>query len=104
LSTFGSRLKKIRIILQLNQQQLADKLGIKYQSISKVENDINGLSIESLTNLLREYDVNLNWLIDNKGEMFNSYKKVPKDDFDNKVEEKVTKILDKYGLTDIITK
>lgn len=66
----GKRLKEIRLSLRLNQQQLADKLGIKYQSVGKAEKNINKLSNESLSHLINKCNVNLNYLVAGIGEMF----------------------------------
>jgi transcriptional regulator with XRE-family HTH domain len=70
LLSLGKRLKQIRESLKLSQQQFAEKLSIKSQSVYKVEKDLNGLSNETLINLIKNYNVNINWLLTGEGEMF----------------------------------
>jgi transcriptional regulator with XRE-family HTH domain len=100
MTTSGERIKEIRWILKLNQQQMADKLGLTQSAISAVEKNLNGLSNDNLVKLLTEYNINLNWLLGGEGEMFNSSEK--EENLDKKVEQKVAEALSKYGLTDII--
>lgn len=68
--SLGKRLKQIRESLKLSQQQFAEKLSIKSQSVYKVEKDLNGLSNETLINLIKNYNVNVNWLLTGDGQMF----------------------------------
>ena len=91
MSKQGERLKKIRFVLKLTQQQLADKLGVKSQAVSKVEKNLNGLRNESLIILFKKYNVNLNWLITGQGEMFNSHEK--DSDLDKKIEQKIAEAM-----------
>jgi transcriptional regulator with XRE-family HTH domain len=70
MTTQGFRLKKIRQNLNVTQQDLADKLGLKIQSISKVENNNGYFSSEVLSKLLVEFNVNLNYLIGGIEPMF----------------------------------
>ena len=70
MTTQGERLKDIRIALKLNQQQLAERLGIKGQSISSAEKDISKLSNDNLSKLHKDLNVNLNWLFSGNGNMF----------------------------------
>ncbi len=73
----GERLKKIRENLGITQEQLANKLGIKKQSISKAEKNINRLSNESLCHLLSDFNIDINYLLSGEGEMFISNKILP---------------------------
>ena len=78
MTTQGKRLKKLRDLLGFDtQQQLADAMGIeKSQTISRIENDKNGFSDKNLLKLIdlcKEHELgelNLNWLLMGKGEMF----------------------------------
>lgn len=70
MTTQGERLKQIREELRLSQQEIADKLDVKYQSISKAEKNINKLSNESLAHLLIEFNVNINYVLAGIGEPF----------------------------------
>jgi len=66
----NERLKKIRIELKLNQQQLADQLGVTQAAISATEKGKNNLTSETLYILLTKYNINLNYLIAGIGTMF----------------------------------
>lgn len=102
MTTQGERLKDLRLVLKLNQQQMASKLGITQSAISAVEKGISGsLSGENLTKLLIEYNVNANWLLAGKGEMFNSQEN-KNNEIDKRIELKVNELLNQYGLTDNI--
>lgn len=68
--TQGERLKQIREELRLSQAKLGNSLGISAPSIGKAEKGINRLSNESLTKLLENHNVNINYLLSGEGEMF----------------------------------
>lgn len=95
----GFRLKQIRQNLNLSQESFGKELGFSRQYLSNIENNRDTLNNEKLVKLVKMYNVNLNWLLTGRGEMFNSPEK-KETDFDKKVEQKVTEVLNKYGLTD----
>jgi transcriptional regulator with XRE-family HTH domain len=66
----GIFLKEIRKKLSLSQQEMAEKLGITKQSISKIETGTNDLSKNLISNLVSCYNVNPNYLLTGKGEIF----------------------------------
>lgn len=68
--TESERIKKIRETLNLTQQQLAEKFGVKPAFISNVENNRKSLSKKHLRTLLVDYNVNINYILSGKGEMF----------------------------------
>ena len=70
MSTQGERLKKIRQALNMSQQEFGDKLEDSKQYFSNLENDRNTLSNEKLVSLLVDFNVNLNYLLGNVGELF----------------------------------
>ena len=93
MSTQGKRLKNIRCSLNLTQEQLGAALGISKQFYSNIETDRTLLNNEKLVLLLRDYNVNLNYLLAGIMPMFlnkNSYN----DDF----EQKVRRVLINEGL------
>lgn len=71
MTTMGVRLKKIREALHLKQSELGAVFDCSYAFISAVENDKSKLSVENLIKLLVKYDVNINYVLAGKGEMFN---------------------------------
>ena len=64
------RIKKIRKELDLTQQEFADKIGIKRNSVAKYETGENAPSAASISLICREFNVNEEWLRTGKGEMF----------------------------------
>ncbi len=63
MTTFGNRLKTVRKILGLSQEDLADKLNLTRSSISKCEKDKSFVSEQTLKILAQQYKVNLNYLL-----------------------------------------
>lgn len=64
------RIKNLRRTLNLTQQEFADKIGVKRNTIGQYEIGRNK-PIDSIINLIcREFNVNEEWLRTGKGEMF----------------------------------
>lgn len=64
------RLKKLRKTLDLTQQEFADRIGIKRNTLSTYESGRN-IPIDAVIALIcREFNVNEHWLRDGTGEMF----------------------------------
>ena len=70
MTTQGKRLKKIRLALGLSGEDFGKKIGVSKQYISNLEADRNILNNEKLVSLLVDFNVNLNYLIAGKGEIF----------------------------------
>jgi len=70
MQKFGIRLKKIRCALNLSQEALGDKLNMSRAAIAAAEAGKNGFSQDTLYKLSKIFNVNLNYLICDKGEMF----------------------------------
>lgn len=102
MPTQGKRLKNIREKLKLNQTEFADKLNIKSQSVWKAEKNINKLSNDNLFNLVSQFNINLNYLISGKGEMFINETIQPSEELRAMFQEELTNLLCKYGLIDKI--
>lgn len=60
---FASRIKNLRLSKGLNQVQLAEKLGVKKQSISNWENDNIMPSIEMLVRIADFFEVSTDYLL-----------------------------------------
>lgn len=65
-----NRFKEFRKTLKLNQEELANKLEIPYQTISKYERGENKPSADVLTKLGEKCNLNIDWLLTGRGEMF----------------------------------
>lgn len=69
----GERIKELRTVLGLTQQQLADSLGIKRNTIAKYETG-RGDPIDAVVSLIcKTYNVNEKWLRTGEGPMFLDY-------------------------------
>lgn len=66
----NERLKKLRKTLDLTQQEFADKIGSKRNTIAKYETDTNVPSAAVISLICREFNVNENWLRTGEGDMF----------------------------------
>lgn len=66
--TLGERIKKVRRSLDLTQQEFADRIGMKRNSIAQVEMGRN-TSEQTIFSICREFNVNEEWLRTGKGEM-----------------------------------
>lgn len=64
------RLKKLRKALDLTQQEFADRIGSKRNTVAKYEIDANTPSAAVVSLICREFNVNEEWLRTGNGEMF----------------------------------
>ncbi len=81
MSTQGQRLKKIRLELNLSQDELGKKLGVSKQYVSNIEADRNVLNNEKLVCLLSDFNININYILAGLEEPFISAKTSITDDF-----------------------
>lgn len=70
MTTFGKRLKQARQLKGLSQEDFGKILGLTKQSISRVENDKIFVSKEILCNMIVNFNLNVNYLLTGKGQMF----------------------------------
>jgi len=86
---FSERLKVLRKELDLTQDDLARGCGVKLTAISKYENELIKPSFDMLAKLGLAYNVNLNWLVNELGNMFveNSQRRLIKDGTNNVILE-----------------
>lgn len=68
--TQGERLKAARKSLGLTLEKFGEKLGIKKNTLSQLENGVNSLTDQMIRSICREYKVNYDWLVHGEGEMF----------------------------------
>lgn len=64
------RIKKVRKELELTQQELADKIGVKQNTIATYEMGRTNPSDQCIRSICREFGVNEQWLRTGEGEMF----------------------------------
>lgn len=66
----NERLKKLRKTLDMTQQEFADKIGIKRNSLANYETGRNTPIDAIVVSICREFNVNEEWLRTGNGEMF----------------------------------
>lgn len=63
----GQNIKKIRLILEMNQNQFADSIQITQGALSKIEKGTKTIDPEILARIASVYELSLDWLILDKG-------------------------------------
>ena len=66
----NERIRKLRRELDLTQQEFADRIGSKRNTIAKYETDTNVPSSAVITLICREFNVSEEWLRTGEGDMF----------------------------------
>lgn len=66
----GKRVRKIRLQKGISQEQFGELIGIKKAAVSKIENGDNSLSKSNLISTCKQFNINEEWLLYGKGEMF----------------------------------
>jgi transcriptional regulator with XRE-family HTH domain len=66
----GARVRLFRKHLGLKQKELAEVLGISYQSLSDIEKGRNKPNFEFIFKLATRYNINLDYLIKGEGDFF----------------------------------
>ena len=66
----NERLKKLRKTLDMTQQEFADRIGIKRNSLANYETGRNTPIDAIIVSICREFNVNEEWLREGKGEIF----------------------------------
>ena len=66
----GDRLKLLRKCLNLSAKEMADSLNIPVRTIGGYERGENPPNEKFLTQLILVHNVNINWLLSEKGPMF----------------------------------
>lgn len=95
METTGQRLKKIRSKLHLSQEDFGHKLNLSRAGIAAVEADNNKFSQDVLCKLLLTFNVNINYLLGGKGNMFLT----PNfEDVEDEFTQKVEAILRKHNI------
>jgi len=69
-SCIGERVKKVRNYLKIKQSDFCKGVGISAPSLSDIENNKYNPGYEFFMNIVEKYQVNLYWLLFDKGPMF----------------------------------
>lgn len=78
--TQGERVKAVRKSLGLTLEKFGDKIGLKKNSVSQIENGRNDLTEANTKAICREFGVNEVWLRTGEGGDDNMFTKVSEDD------------------------
>lgn len=72
----NNRLKELRLNLNLSQEEFGNKIGIKSRShISALESGTRNITDRIISDIVREFHINENWLRTGEGEMFETLTK-----------------------------
>ena len=97
MDTLGKRLREIRTHKNLTQLDFGKLLGVTKQAVANVESSHSNPSIAFLSKLIEIFDVNVNWLITGKGNMFN-FTETDNNTDKSEFRSEVIKILKEEGL------
>ncbi len=70
MSQFSTRIRQLRKALGLTLREMSETLSIPLSTISKYEQGIIKPGVEILSKVALSYNVNLNWLLTDVGDMF----------------------------------
>lgn len=68
--TVGQRIKAIRVSKMMTQEDFAKSINKSFVVIINWEKDKNLPGAEALIDIAQKYDVNINWLLINEGDMY----------------------------------
>lgn len=68
--TQGERVREVRKNLGLTLEKFGDKIGMKKNSVSQIENGKNNVTDANIKAICREFNVDYIWLTTGEGEMF----------------------------------
>ncbi len=89
------KIQKIRKKLKLSQEEISTQVGISYRAYTSYERGDRKPSFDFLESLVNKFNVNLNWLIANNGEMFIAPKY---ESVKDEIMAQVEKMLDDRGI------
>lgn len=70
--TQSERIKEIRKTLNLTLEKFGEKLGVKKNTVSQLENGRNSLTEQMAKAICREFNVNYDYLVNGEGDMFSN--------------------------------
>lgn len=78
--TQGERIREVRKALNLTLEKFGERIGMKKNSVSQIENGKNTVTEQTIKSICREFDVNEIWLRTGDGGDDNMFAKVSEDD------------------------
>ncbi|GMQ55682.1 hypothetical protein AN1V17_00740 [Vallitalea sediminicola] len=67
-----SRIKELRKILDINQELFAQRISMSRSNLANIENGNVSLTDRVKNNIITEFNVNKDWFVSGKGEVFNN--------------------------------
>ncbi|NBD25553.1 helix-turn-helix domain-containing protein [Paenibacillus glycinis] len=64
MATIGDKIKAIRKARELSQVEFSAIIGISQGRLSEIEKNITKPSAETLIQLRKKFDIDINWLLD----------------------------------------
>jgi addiction module RelB/DinJ family antitoxin len=71
MSTINKNIKELRKFLNITQQEFADRIGSKRNTVAKYETAANTPSAAVISLICREFNVNETWLRTGEGDIYN---------------------------------
>lgn len=68
--SYGNRILELRKTLGLTLEKFGDRLGVTKTTISRIEKEERSMTEQMAKSICREFNVNLLWLKEGKGDMF----------------------------------
>ena len=68
--TQGERIREVRKALGLTLEKFGEKIGMKKNSVSQIENGKNSVTEQVVKSICREFNVDYIWLTTGEGERF----------------------------------
>lgn len=66
----NTRIRELRKALDLSQKEFADRIGLKQNAISYMENGGSAVTEQNIKVICAQFSVNENWLRTGQGDMF----------------------------------
>lgn len=85
METINDRVKTLRKELGLTLEKFGEHLGVKKSTLSNIENNRYGVTEQMIKLIIREFNVDYEWLVNGEGEMFL--------DADDTILEKIDRIM-----------
>lgn len=93
MTTIGKRIKKIRQELNLSQSEFGKPFNCSKAYISSIERDLVPINADKLTSLLLIYNININYILADIGDMFIESKQVCDNESETVFECKIQQIV-----------
>ena len=97
----NERIKEIREVLELSQEEFGKRIGITRAAISNIEKGIRNPSEQTIKFICKEYKINQNWLKNGIGEMFSNDQDISLDNFNelSNLNERIKELRMSVGLS-----